>query len=51
MYRGEKALSVKATVDEALKHCTSVESVIVVRRDGREVTMVEGRDHWYHEAV
>ncbi len=51
MYRGEKALSVKATVDEALKHCTSVESVIVVRRDGREVTMVEGRDHWYHEAL
>jgi len=51
MYRGEKALSVKATVDEALKHCTSVESVIVVRRDGREVTMVGGRDHWYHEAL
>ena len=51
MYRGEKSLSVKATVDEALKHCTSVESVIVVRRDGREVTMVEGRDHWYHEAL
>ena len=51
MYRGEKALPVKATVDESLKHCTSIESVIVVRRDGRDVTMVEGRDHWYHEAV
>jgi len=51
MYRGEKALPVKATVDEALKHCTSIESVIVVRRDGRDVTMVEGRDHWYHEAL
>ncbi len=51
MYRGEKALPVKATVDEALKNCASVESVIVIRRDGRDVTMVEGRDHWYHEAV
>ena len=51
MYRGEKALPVKATVDEALKNCASVESVIVIRLDGRNVTMVEGRDHWYHEAV
>ena len=51
MYRGEKALPVKATVDEALKNCASVESVIVIRRDGRNVTMVEGRDHWHHEAV
>ncbi|CAI8341745.1 MAG: Acetyl-coenzyme A synthetase [Flavobacteriales bacterium UBA4585] len=51
MYRGEKALPVKATVDEALKNCASVKSVIVIRRDGRDVTMVEGRDHWYHEAV
>jgi acetyl-CoA synthetase len=51
MYRGEKALPVKATVDEALKNCASVESVIVIRRDGCNVTMVEGRDHWYHEAV
>ena len=51
MYRGEKALPVKATVDEALKNCTSVESVIVIRRDGRDVTLVEGRDHWYHEVI
>jgi acetyl-CoA synthetase len=51
MYRGEKALPVKATVDEALKNCDSIESVIVIRRDGREVAMVEGRDYWYHDAV
>ena len=51
MYRCDKALPVKATVDEALKNCASVESVIVIRRDGRDVTMVEGREHWYHEAV
>ena len=51
MYRGEKALPIKATVDEALKNCDSIESVIVIRRDGREVAMVEGRDYWYHDAV
>ena len=51
MYRGAKALPVKTTVDEALKNCSSVESVIVVKRDGREVEMVEGRDHWYAEAA
>ena len=51
MYRGEKALPVKATVDEALKNCDSIESVIVIRRGGREVAMVEGRDYWYHDAV
>ena len=51
MYRGAKTLPVKTTVDEALKNCTSVESVIVVKRDGRDVEMVEGRDHWYAEAA
>ena len=51
MYRGAKTLPVKTTVDEALKNCTSVESVIVVKRDGRDVEMVEGRDHWYTEAA
>ena len=51
MYRGAKTLPVKTTVDEAFKNCTSVESVIVVKRDGRDVEMVEGRDHWYAEAA
>ena len=51
MYRGVKTLPVKTTVDEALKNCTSVKSVIVVKRDGREVEMVEGRDYWYAEAA
>ena len=51
MYRGAKALPVKTTVDEALKNCTSVENVIVVKRDGRDVEMVEGRDHWYAKAA
>ena len=41
----------KSCHGEALKNCTSVESVIVVKRDGRDVEMVEGRDHWYAKAA
>ena len=49
MYRGAKALPVKTTVDAALEQCTSVDTVVVVRRDHREVEMVEGRDVFYDE--
>ncbi len=49
MYRGGKALPVKTTVDAALEHCESVDTVIVVRRDHREVDMKEGRDVFYDE--
>ena len=49
MYRGAKALPVKTTVDAALETCPSVKSVIVVKRDNREVQMVEGRDVFYDE--
>ena len=51
MFRGEKSLSVKTTVDEALLQCGSVQSVIVVQRDGRDTDMLLGRDYWYHEEV
>ncbi len=49
--RGGKRVPLKANVDEALTHCTSVEKVIVVRRTGADVAMRDGRDIWYHEAV
>ena len=49
MYRGAKALPVKTTVDAALETCPSVQSVIVVKRDNREVSMVKGRDVFYDE--
>jgi acetyl-CoA synthetase len=47
--RGGRKIPLKANVDEALQHCTSVTSVIVVKRTGGAVNMSEGRDHWYHE--
>ena len=48
-YQNGKVVELKRTVDEALKHCPSVENVIVVKRIGHEVPMEARRDHWYHE--
>ena len=50
-FRGSKTIPVKAVVDEALEHTTTIEKVIVYRRTGTEVTMQEGRDLWWHEAI
>jgi len=49
--RGGKIVPLKANVDEALTHCTSVDRVIVVKRTGGAIPMKEGRDIWYHDAV
>lgn len=46
LYRGTKEIPVKAVVDEALKECPSVETVLVVERTGWGVKMKEGRDFW-----
>ena len=48
--RGGKLVPLKANVDEALKHCPSVKSVLVVAHVGNDVAMQDGRDTWYHEA-
>jgi acetyl-CoA synthetase len=50
-YRGKKDIGVKSVVDEALEQCTSVKNVIVYKRTGTEVNMVEGRDIWWHEVI
>ena len=41
----------KPNVDRALEACPSVASVVVVRRTGGEIDMVDGRDHWYHDLM
>ncbi len=48
--RGGKKVPLKANVDAALDHCTSVEKVIVVQRTGANVPMQEGRDLFYGPA-
>jgi acetyl-CoA synthetase len=58
-YRGAKTIDLKGIVDEALKDCESVESVLVAKRINTEIHMEEGRDHWlqplldeaYHDCV
>jgi len=49
--RGGRKIPLKANVDEALKQCPGVSTVIVVRRTGGTVGWTDGRDIWYHEFV
>ena len=46
--RGGKPLPMKITADKAIKEAPSVQSVIVVKRIGADVTMTD-IDYWYHE--
>jgi acetyl-CoA synthetase len=50
-YRRGAASLLKPNVDEAVVLCPSVTDVVVVQRTNSDVTMVEGRDHWYHELM
>jgi len=48
-HRGGRNVPLKANVDAALDLGSGVESVLVVRHSGADVTMAPGRDHWWHE--
>jgi acetyl-CoA synthetase len=50
-YRRGNEIPLKRTVDEAMSACQTVKHVVVYRRTGSAVTMVEGRDHWWHELM
>ncbi|MBM3677526.1 MAG: acetate--CoA ligase [Actinobacteria bacterium] len=41
----------KVTADEAMGEAPGVRRSLVVRRTGADVSMTEGRDHWYHEVA
>jgi acetyl-CoA synthetase len=43
-YRGGKQIPMKATVDEALKNCPSVSTVLVCKRTQEPITLKKGRD-------
>ena len=45
-YRGNKTIDLKGIIDEALKKCPSVTTVLVAQRTNTQVTMQEGRDLW-----
>jgi len=48
-YRRGKIISLKSTVDEALKQSPSVKKVIVKRNVGNEINMTAGRDCWWDD--
>ena len=50
-WRRGKVIDLKANVDAALERCTTIEHVWVVRRTENDVTMRDGRDHWWHDEV
>jgi acetyl-CoA synthetase len=50
-YRRGEVFPLKAAADEAVSNAPTIEHVVVVKRGGNDVTMVEGRDHWYHDLI
>ncbi len=50
-YRGNKEISLKSTVDDALIGCPTVERVIVMTRTRTPVSMLKGRDVWMEQEL
>ena len=48
-YRAGKIIPLKNNVDEALKRCENVKSVLVIKRTGNNINMTTNRDIWWHE--
>ncbi|MET1081384.1 MAG: acetate--CoA ligase [Pseudomonas sp.] len=49
--RGGKYVGLKRNVDQALKNCPDVSTVLVIERTQGQVDWTPGRDLWYHEAL
>ncbi|HYH10233.1 MAG TPA: acetate--CoA ligase, partial [Thermoanaerobaculia bacterium] len=51
-YRRGNVVPLKKTTDAAVAECPTIQKVVVVRRrEEDEVTMVDGRDVWYHDVM
>ena len=50
-YRRGEVFALKPAADEAIASTPTIEHVVVVRRGGNDVTMVPGRDLWYHDLI
>ena len=50
-YRRGEVFALKPAADEALANTPTIEHVVVVKRGGNDVSMVDGRDHWYHDLM
>jgi acetyl-CoA synthetase len=50
-FRGDKVISLKTSVDEALEQCPLVSTVVVVERTKNQISMQKGRDQWWSDFV
>lgn len=50
-YRGSKQIALKEIIDEALTKCPTVKKVMVLKRIGIPVGMMDGRDVWIHDEL
>ncbi len=50
-FRRGKAISMKPVADDAVSQVPSVQHMIVLNRADQPVTMLPGRDHWWHELI
>ncbi|MBI3474498.1 MAG: acetate--CoA ligase [Acidobacteria bacterium] len=50
-YRRGAEVKLFPAVEEALKSCPSVKSVVVYKRTGSPIHLQPGRDHWWHELM
>ncbi|HYA17261.1 MAG TPA: acetate--CoA ligase [Bryobacteraceae bacterium] len=50
-FRRGTEIRLKPVVDEALKNCPTVKSVLVYQRSNTPQHMEAGRDHWWHELM
>ena len=51
VFRAGKAIMLKKNVDDALKHCQGVDTVVVFNCCNLDVDITPGRDIWWHEAM
>ncbi len=49
--RAGKTIPLKPNADTAIQECDSIKNCFIVKRGGNEVTMQEGRDLWWDDAV
>src|SRR5579875_1035356 len=50
-FRRGKVIHLKQIADQALETSPGVKNVIVYKRTGQEISMKEGRDHWWSDVV
>lgn len=46
-----KIVELKAIANEAMARQPTIETCVVIKRTGQEITMEAGRDYWYHDLM